>query len=182
LLDIWSRSYPASGAPEWCRERMKAGDRFWKVNAMPGILEGEPWISGRKRYIDLWDLRVTGSYNWTVKQWSGVTKWGEDYWCDGGVGNLSAVLMWPHETGILSTIRLEAMRDGLEDNGLLWMLREKVESLKGQSPASAPQAAGFVKARALCEGTPLASRINSVEDLEKIRLEAGEALSLLNTK
>lgn len=174
LLDIWSRSYPASGMPAWCREREKAGDRFWKVNAMPGLLEDEPWVSGRKRYIGLWDLHVTGSYNWTVKQWSGVKKWGEDYWCDGGVGNLSAVLMWPHETGILSTIRLEAMRDGLEDNALLWMLREKVESLASAAPNPA-----LTKARALC-GSPLAAKISSVADLERIRLEAGDALSALN--
>jgi hypothetical protein len=181
LLDIWSRSYPAGGVPAWCRERMKAGDRFWKVNAMPGIMEGEPWVSGRRRYVDLWDLRVTGSYNWTVKNWTGVTKWGEDYWCDGGVGNLSAVLMWPHETGILSTIRLEAMRDGLEDNALLWMLREKVESLAGKTPSSPAHAAALEKARALCNDGPLAAKISTLEDLLRIRTEAGDTLSILNT-
>jgi hypothetical protein len=181
LLDIWARSFPASGTPGWCQERMKAGDRFWKVNAMPGILEDEPWVSGRKRYIGLWDIHVTGSYNWTVKQWSGVAKWGEDYWCDGGVGNLSAVLMWPHETGILSTIRLEAMRDGLEDNALLWLLREKVESLAGQTPIKPAHAAALAKARALCNGGPLAGKINSLADLQRIRTEAGDALSILNT-
>ena len=181
LLDIWSRSFPATGAPAWCRERMTAGDRFWKVNAMPGIMEGEPWISGRKRYVDLWDLRVTGSYNWTVKQWSGVKQWGTDYWCDNGVGNLAAVLMWPHETGILSTIRLEAMRDGLEDNALLWMLREKVEAMEGMTPATPAQIAALAKARALCHDGPLAAKIESLADLIRIRLEAGEALSALNT-
>ncbi len=182
LLDIWSRSFPASGVPAWCQDRMKAGDRFWKVNAMPGILEGEPWMSGRRRYVDLWDLHVTGSYNWTVKQWSGVQKWGEDYWCDGGVGNLSAVLMWPHETGILSTIRLEAMRDGLEDNALLWLLREKVEALESKPAPTAPEKiAALTKARALCHGGPLGAKIGSIEDLERIRSEAGEALSVLNT-
>jgi hypothetical protein len=181
LLDIWARSFPPSGPPAWCQERMKAGDRFWKVNAMPGILEDEPWLSGRKRYVGLWDIHVTGSYNWTVKQWSGVAKWGEDYWCDGGVGNLSAVLMWPHETGILSTIRLEAMRDGLEDNALLWLLREKVDSLAGQTPKQPAHAAALAKARALCGGAPLADRINSLADLQRIRSEAGDALSTLNT-
>ena len=148
---------------------------------MPGLLEDEPWNTGRKRYIAMWDNRFTGSYNWTVKAWSGVKKWGEDYWCDGGVGNLSAVLMWPHETGILSTIRLEAMRDGLEDNAMFWMLREKVESLAGKTPANPAHAAALTKARALCNGGPLAPQIRSVADLERIRIEAGEALSALNT-
>ena len=181
LLDIWSRSFPASGAPAWCRDRMTKGDRFWKVNAMPGIMEGEPWISGRRRYVDLWDLRVTGSYNWTVKQWSGVKQWGTDYWCDGGVGNLAAVLMWPHETGILSTIRLEAMRDGLEDNALLWMLREKVEAMAGKTPSTPAQAEALAKARALCHDGPLAAKTESLAGLARIRNEAGEALSALNT-
>src|SRR6185295_4371854 len=126
----WSRGT----IPPLFNERIKAGDRFWKVNAMPGTMEDEPWISGRNRYIWMWDHRFTGSYNWGAKVWGGVKKWGEDYWCDNGVGNLAAVLMWPHVTGILSTIRLEAMRDGLKDNALLWMLREKVDAMEGQTP------------------------------------------------
>ena len=178
LLDIWSRS---SIAPLF-DERIKAGDRFWRVNAMPGLLEPEPWESGRKRFITMWDMRFTGSYNWTVKAWSGVTKWGEDYWCDNGVGNLSAVLMWPHETGILSTIRLEAMRDGLEDNAMFWMLREKVEALAGKNETNPTKAAALARARALCSGGPLAPQIKSAADLERLRIEVGETLSALNTK
>jgi hypothetical protein len=89
--------------------------------------------------------------------------------------------MWPHETGILSTIRLEAMRDGLEDNALLWLLREKVDSLAGKAPEKPAHAAALAKARGLCEGDPLAARINSLADLQRIRAEAGAALSVLNT-
>jgi hypothetical protein len=89
--------------------------------------------------------------------------------------------MWPHETGILSTIRLEAMRDGLEDNALLWLLREKVDSLAGQTPTKPAQAAALARARALCNDGPLADRVNSIADLQRIRNEAGDALSLLNT-
>jgi len=176
LLDIWTRS----SIPPLFNERIKAGDKFWKVNAMPGHLEDEPWTTGRQRYVAMWDTRYTGSYIWTVKAWSGVAQWGEDYWCDGGVGNLSAVLMWPHTTGILSTIRLEAMRDGLEDNTLLWMLRDKVAALEGKTLKDPAQAAALAEARALCGGGPLAPAIKSVEDLEKLRIRAGEALSVLN--
>jgi hypothetical protein len=89
--------------------------------------------------------------------------------------------MWPHETGILSTIRLEAMRDGLEDNALLWLLREKVDSLAGKVPQKPAQAAALAKARALCESGPLADKLNSLADLQRIRVEAGDALSTLNT-
>jgi hypothetical protein len=176
MLDIWSRS--VSDAP-WIRRRMEAGDRFWKVNAFPNALEPEPWII-RRTYIRFWDFRFTGTYIWTVKQWTGVTKWYEDFWCDAGVGNLAAVLMWPHETGILSTIRLEALRDAIEDNAVLWMLREKLEAWDGREPADAVTAAALGRARDLCSGSPLSDRIDSVASLQALRLQAGETLSALN--
>ena len=171
MLDIYSRS--VSDAP-WIRERMAAGDRFWKVNAFTGHLEPAPWTI-RKSYLSFFDYSFTGTYIWTVKNWGGVTKWGEDYWCDGGVGNLSAVLMWPHQTGVLSSIRLEALRDAVEDNALFWMLREKVKSMDGK-----PETAALKSARALL-ASKVSARINTVADLERLRIEAGEALSALNS-
>jgi len=176
LLDIWSRS--VSDNP-WIRERMAAGDRFWKVNAFPNHLETVPWTI-RRSYVDFWDHRFTGTYIWTVKQWHRVTKWGEDYWCDGGVGNLAATLMWPHETGILSTIRLENLRDAIEDNALLWMLREKVESFEGKALTRPAQAKAIERARALLATAPLGEKIETVEDMDRLRIRAGEALSTLN--
>jgi len=177
-LDIWSRNPPVQ---PWMIERRAAGDTFWKVNAMPGVLEVEPWESGRRRYITLWDQHFTGSYIWTVKAWNWVVaRWGEDYWCDAGVGNLAAVLMWPHESGILSTIRLEAMRDGLEDAAMLWMLRDKVEALKGRTLTDPVQARALAEARDLCESGPLGERIKSAQDIEQLRLRVGEALSALH--
>jgi len=170
MLDIFCRS--VSDAP-WIRERMAAGDRFWRVNAFTNHLETPPWTI-RRSYLSFFDYRFTGTYLWTVKQWTGVAKWGEDYWCDGGVGNLAAVLMWPHETGILSTIRLEALRDAIEDNALFWMLREKVQSLEGK-----PETDALKKARALL-ADKVSPRINTVADLERLRIEAGETLSALN--
>jgi len=179
LIDIWSRSFPA---PPWYAERAAAGDRFWKVNAMPGHLEDEPWKAARRRYVEMWDNHFTGSYNWTVKDWGGIKDWKESIWNDHGVGNLEAILMWPHETGILSTIRLEAMRDGLEDNALLWMLREKVAALQGIAPKDAAHAKALEAARALCESGPLAPNLKTIANLLRVRREAGEALSILNTK
>ena len=110
-----------------------------------------------------------------------VKKWGEDYWCDNGVGTLAAVLMWPREDGtILSTIRLEGLRDGLEDNAMLWMLREKVESLEGKTLTDPAQAQALAEGRALCNSGLLSPKINSAEDVEGLRVRAGNALSMLN--
>jgi len=171
MLDIYCRG--VSDAP-WIRQRLAAGDRFWKVNAFPNALEPAPWII-RRSYLSFFDYAFTGTYLWTVKQWTGVAKWGEDYWCDGGVGNLAAVLMWPHETGILSTIRLEALRDAIEDNALFWMLREKVASLEGT-----PETQALNTARALV-AAPLAQDVHTLDQLDSLRRAAGDLLSALNT-
>jgi hypothetical protein len=176
LIDIWSR--PLGKAP-WVTERMAAGDRFWRVNMFPNDLEAPPWRV-RKMYLNLWDHGYTGTYIWTVKYWDGITKWGEDYWSDAGVANLGAVLMWPDERGLLSTIRLEALRDAIEDNATFWMLRDKVKSLAGKSLSDSVQAAALEKARAICASPSISDTIRSAADLERVRVEAGNALSILN--
>lgn len=176
LIDIWSR--PMTKAP-WIAERMAAGDRFWRVNTFLNDVETPPWRI-RKTYLNLWDHRFTGTYIWCVKYWDGIAKWGEDYWSDSGVANLGAVLMWPDERGLLSTIRLEAMRDAIEDNALFWMLRDKVKSLEGKSLANPAHAAALQTARQLCELQSVSDTINSPADLERVRRQAGDALSVLN--
>ncbi|HWL52851.1 MAG TPA: hypothetical protein VNQ90_10470 [Chthoniobacteraceae bacterium] len=176
-LDIYSRSL--SDAP-WIKERMAAGDRFWKVNAFQSALEPEPW-GIRRTYLAFWDYSFTGTYIWTVKQWKGVTDWGRDYWCDAGTGNLAAVLMWPHGEVVLSTIRLEALRAAIEDNMLFWMLREKVEQLKGSTPKDPAHVAALKKGVELCNSGRLSERAGSLDELEQLRRQAGETLSVLNT-
>lgn len=64
---------------------------------------------------------------------------------------------------------------------MLWMLRDKVAALAGKTLSDPAQAAALAKARALCGGAPLASGIKSAADLDRLRTEAGEALSVLNT-
>jgi hypothetical protein len=176
LIDIWSR--PMIHAP-WIDQRMAAGDRFWRVNTFPNDMESPPWRI-RRTYINLWDHHFTGTYIWSIKYWDGITKWGEDYWSDAGVANLGAVLMWPDERGLLSTIRLEALRDAIEDNALFWMLREKLEALEKSPPKDAAQSMAFDKARKLCSQASLSDTINSAEELERLRVEVGDTLSVLN--
>lgn len=176
LIDIWSRSL--AKAP-WITERMAAGDRFWRVNMFPNDLESPPWRT-RIMYLNLWDHGYTGTYIWTVKYWDGITKWGEDYWSDAGVANLGAVLMWPDERGLLSTIRLEALRDAIEDNATFWLLREKVQSLDGKQFDNPKQSAALEKAREICSSPSISDTIHSATDLERVRVAAGDALSVLN--
>jgi len=176
MLDIYCRS--VSDEP-WVRRRMAAGDRFWKVNAFPQHVEIEPWTI-RRQYLIFWEARFTGTYLWTIKQWHGVTKWYEDFWCDGGVGNLSATLIWPHETGLLSSLGLEALRDAIEDNALFWMLREKLGRVNPDAPLTPEQRRAMELARNLCQGDPFAAQITDMNELIRLRRQAGEALSVLN--
>ena len=56
------------------------------------------------------DIHPKGPLQWTVKNWIGILDWGKDWWSDNGAANLSATLIWHHETGLLSTIRLAFSR------------------------------------------------------------------------
>ncbi len=176
LIDIYCRSVSDQA---WIRERMAAGDRFWRVNAFPQVVEIEPWLI-RPKYLNFWEAGFTGTYLWTIKQWHAVAKWYEDFWCDGGVGNLSATLIWPHETGLLSSLGLEALRDALEDNTLFWMLREKVNQLQTATNLTPAQQQALAQARAICADPGASKRLKNVADLLALRERAGTALSVLN--
>lgn len=176
MLDIYTRSV---NAEPWVRERMGAGDHFWKVNAFAQNVEAPRWTTYR-RYAQLFDYRFTGTYIWTVKFWVGVKEWYVDYWADGGVGNLSAVLMWPHETGILSSLGLEAQRDAIETNLMLWLLREQVEKTKPDSLTSDASRQALVEAKTWLAGPMLSEQINSAADAMALYHKAGLLLDAIH--
>jgi|GEM_PF-3101299 len=174
-LDIYCRGVADD---PWILQRMAAGDAFWRVNAFPAFVEREPWTI-RHRYVRMFDYRFTGTYMWTIKQWHNINKWYEDFWADGGVGNLSATLIWPHETGLLSSIGLESLRDAIEDNLLFWLLREKLESRPTAVTPAQKQA--LADATAICIDRRVSDQIKTSDDLLRLRQRAGNALSILNS-
>ena len=175
-LDIYARTFSEA---DWVRERLAEGDTFWRVNAMPEPMEEEPW-RGRVLYWSFFDYGYTGAYLWTVKNWVGILDWGTDWWSDNGAANLSAALIWHHETGLLSTIRLEALRDGIEDHALFHMLKEKVHALTRQGTAATAILPALDEARQFLALGKISERPRSAADLERIRREAGDLLSRLN--
>jgi hypothetical protein len=170
LLDIYSRSF--SKEP-WIRERMKAGDKFWRVNAFPAVLENEPRATWAL-YLAMADYGFTGTYIWTLTSWR-EAEWGKDWWADDGPGNLSASLIWKHESGLLPTIRLESLRDAIEAYTLYDLLKKRVAR---PQPKDSPQL--LQRAHALLGEPPLWKRIKTDADVEKIYRELGEVLSGLN--
>jgi hypothetical protein len=158
---------------EWKKKRLKKGDRFFGVNLFPQRLEKSPW-SGRRLYWHAFDAGVSGCYFWTINKWD-VREWGSDWWTRACSGNLEACLVWPSVDGLISTIRLEAVRDGIEDHALLSMLRKAAEKHKNnpRKRKIAIQALKFLE-------THPGDKIHSPDDIAKLRLQAGNILSKLN--
>lgn len=171
LLDIYSRSF--SKAP-WITQRMKAGDQFWRVNNFPGALENEPrdtWA----RYLAMADYGYTGTYIWTLSAWQ-EGEWGKDWWADNGVSNMSATLVWKDDSGLLPTMRLESLRDGIQVYGIYDQLKKRVAKPK---PTDSPQL--LERAHALLGEPALWKRIKTDDDVENIHRELAEVLSGLNS-
>jgi hypothetical protein len=175
-LDIYCRFL--SEEP-WIKERIAAGDRFWQVNPILP-LEEAPWKS-RLLFWRYFHFGYTGSYLWTAKNWVSINKWGEDWWSDSGAENLSATLIWHHPKGLLSTLRLEALRDGIEDFTLFSLLKTKIHELTSIKHAiDADLSQNLKKAISFFEGPPLWTRPESGDELVQIRNIAAEILASLN--
>jgi hypothetical protein len=176
LIDIYARSF--SNAP-WVEERMLQGDRFWKGNAIPTWLEPSPWL-GRRTYWEFFEYNYSGTYIWTIKNWRDILDWGNDWWSDNGGANLASALIWHHPTGLLSTIRLESFRNGVEDNTMLRLLRQRCNELAADKNLPPDLSNKVKEAEKILEGIKV-KNINSGSTLETMRNAAGEALSDLNT-
>ena len=75
-----------------------------------------------------WKARATGLLYWSVNYWTknpwedpANTKWGQ---------NANGSLMYPGPDGPVDSIRLEALRDGLEDYEYLYLLRQLATRVK----------------------------------------------------
>lgn len=176
LINIYARSF--SNAP-WIKERMLLGNQFWKGNAIPTWLEPSPWL-GRRTYWEFFEYNYSGTYIWTIKNWRDILDWGNDWWSDNGGANLASVLIWHHPSGLLSTIRLESFRNGVEDNTMLHMLRQKCAELTADKNLSPDLKNKLQSAKNMLEGIKVKD-INSDRALENMRNTAGELLSDLNT-
>lgn len=169
LMDIYSRMTVSP----WMKERANAGDKFWRVNAMPSALESNlPELNAS--YLRMVDDNFGGTYLWTVSAWLEM-EWGKDWWADPGVGNLEASIIWKKDGGgYLPTIRLEALRDSIEDYTVYSMLKKRVENPRATDNAKALQ-----HAKAVINSAP-GKRIKTDADVDAVRNEIGEALSALN--
>jgi hypothetical protein len=127
ILDHFHRDY------DFFRERQKAGDEVWfytctgpKTNYANRFIE-QPLIKPRLLHWINFRYGATGYLHWGFNYWNLTTSPfdetrfnfpGGDQW-----------IVYPKNGKLLSSIRLEAMRDGIGDYELLSMLAEQNPSL-----------------------------------------------------
>ena len=133
-IDIWVPQPPEFEAKiKFFRNREKAGDKVWIYTCL------SPKGKYMNRFIDypLLDVRLLHWANFKYDL-PGYLHWGFNYWQADPFKDLEpnwggetylppgdSHIAYPGKTGPLSSIRLEAMRDGIEDFELLKLLEKK---------------------------------------------------------
>lgn len=137
-IDIWVPQPPEFEAKmDFFRNREKAGDKVWIYTCL------SPKGKYMNRFIDypLLDVRLLHWANFKYDL-PGYLHWGFNYWQADPFKDLEpnwggeqylppgdSHIVYPGKRGPLSSIRLEAMRDGIEDYELLKLLEKKDHKL-----------------------------------------------------
>lgn len=140
-IDIWVPQPKEFGEKlSFFQEREKAGDKVWIYTCL------DPKEKYMNRFIDypLLDVRLLhwvnfkynlpGYLHWGLNYWTGdpfkdlEPNWGGDTYLPPGDSHIT----YPGKSGPLSSIRFEAMRDGIEDYELLKLLEKKQPKLARQ--------------------------------------------------
>jgi hypothetical protein len=133
ILDHLHRQY------EFMQERQKAGDEVWTYTCMGPtgsyanrFMEQE-LIKPRLLHWINYRYGITGYLHWGFNYWNPETSPFKEYTFKWPAGD--PYIVYPKNGRLLSSIRLEAMRDGICDHELLSMLAER-------DPAAAHKIAG----------------------------------------
>jgi hypothetical protein len=125
-------------------EKARAGGKkVWWYSTLFLIDEKPLWAMRNAMGAQAWRLKVDGFLYWTITRWqdsnkkpvaSGpYTEWNpETHPRDNGGG--SFVCMGP-EGKLLPTVRLENIRDGLEDYEYFWLLADLLKAIEKNAPA-----------------------------------------------
>jgi hypothetical protein len=117
--------------PERMKARVAAGDELWAyiaINPTQPYVNWQLTSDGTEAITSIWQLKmldVTGLLYWAIDYWK-VNYWGSSPWTGSGYGDGMLVysgyafdLLEP-----IPTMRLESIRDGIEDYQMLCMLEE----------------------------------------------------------
>ncbi|MCM8758478.1 MAG: DUF4091 domain-containing protein [Candidatus Omnitrophica bacterium] len=170
LVDVWCRGLRRD---EWTKQRMEAGDEFWRVNAhLLWEIEQPDVFRGRSEYWQMWAYGYTGQLMWSVANWSSPPP---DF---RGLGtNAMALMLYPIPGGIAPTLRWENMRDGLEDYDYLYLLREYTLQLerKGEKHPL------LTRAKEIWSDPDIHLKVSGWKELESLRQEIGNLIEKLKS-
>jgi hypothetical protein len=139
-LDVWvpKLSHLRSWWPHFAAARDEDGAELWFYTCC------HPTGLYPNRFLDysLTKTRILHWYNWRFGA-TGYLHWGLNFWTDDPFSQVTnqglppgdCFIIYPGPDGPLSSIRYEALRDGIEDYECLWLLadrtRERIEALGG---------------------------------------------------
>ena len=183
-VDIWvprvNRYEPALYQP-----LQKAGKDVWLYVAgvsepFPTLVLDFPAMAYRIIPWMLWKHQITGLLYWCVNFWR-VNPWHDTMTYPDQNGNGS--LFYPGEEGPVETIRLEVLRDGIEDYEYFALLNRLVSSLPGDGRCGDPAGLRRAAASILAVGPEIVRNLGEyTEDPRALmarREKLGEALEHL---
>jgi len=133
-IDIWC--FQIAHYDEAKRKALEnAGKEIWMYVSGPGgphpnLAIDFPAIDPRILPWMCWKYNIEGFLYWCVNYWT-VNPWEDTFntpWQQNGNG----LLFYPGEDGPVSSIRLEVLRDGIEDYEYFCLLKKKIDQLKGR--------------------------------------------------
>jgi len=152
VLDIWAPNTARYRPAEFQAQQAKGDGVWWYVCCGPGkpfanLMIEWPAVDHRVLLWQNWKYRVDGFLYWGLNVWrdnmKGESRWPEAKWNpatwrndEGKAHNGDGQLIYPGpDRTPLSSIRLENLRDGIEDYEYLWLLRDAVSRLKQRDAA-----------------------------------------------
>ncbi|MBO7406030.1 MAG: DUF4091 domain-containing protein, partial [Clostridia bacterium] len=118
--------------PERMKARVAAGDELWAyiaINPTQPYVNWQLTSDGTEAITSIWQLKmldVTGLLYWAIDYWK-VNYWGSSPWTGGGGYGDGMLVYSGYAFDLLEpipTMRLESIRDGIEDYQMLCMLEE----------------------------------------------------------
>jgi len=173
LVDIWCPLSARLDAPFYAARR-RAGDRLWTyVCCSPkppyaNFFVDQPATAHRVLFWQAWQHGCTGVLYWCVCWWSGLpSPCSPDAPIDFAAlgtyqkfkANGDGLLVYPGpDLTPWSSIRLEIVRDGIEDYEYLALLRRLIARAKALPPDRRPAPDWLARAESLCDVPPDISR------------------------
>ena len=147
VVDVWAPNTGRYRREEFQAQQAKGDQVWWYVCCGPGkpfanLMIEWPGIDHRLWPWQSWKFGVTGLLYWGLAVWNdnlqGEARWPEVPWNPatwrneaGAAHTGDGQLLYPGQDLLpLSSVRLENLRDGIEDYEYLWVLRDLTEKLK----------------------------------------------------